>query len=526
MSKTTKAESENSSQLGYPELQDADFVYKALLGYGMFSHNLPPCFSSEAFFEHIRDKEVKKKPHCPVQYWELRHTNVPRGIGIPHPESYTHLCQTIKKYWHEINQHIGKVHPKKSFVHVRKITSDVFDSPHIFEMSGLDYGASKHEIQDRLQEYSVDAEYKVDADIAQCFPSIYSHSIEWAICGKTATKSNINQSPGQGLLEKCGKSLDEAIRCIKDNETNGLLIGPHTSNIVSEIILVQVDREMADKGHQSYVRYIDDYHFYAKDRENAEQFLRDLVNILKRYDLALNSAKVKITELPESIEETWINELKRFVFNKEEYTFGRIGNYLDAALHWAQKDGISSRIRWAMAKIAKIQLNARARRLYIQRAFHLCLCHPYLTPCIEKYVINKFYDPEESKGVFCRFVECLLDKGVKKNYASCVGFAFYFARKYDLSLKKENIPAVIEKLGDMRDCIALLLAMKYFNYANDNDSVSALTKKIKDGLNFEDKRAREQYWLLILEAFPELLNKKDDFLIDLKNNRISFLKWD
>lgn len=41
-------------------------------------------------------------------------------------------------------------------------------------------------------------------------------------------------------------------------ETHGILIGPHSSNILSEIILTVVDRKLYEK-HYRYVRAIDDY---------------------------------------------------------------------------------------------------------------------------------------------------------------------------------------------------------------------------------------------------------------------------
>ena len=42
------------SKLGYPDLNDPDFVFEALLGYGMFAERIPPCFTSENLLDYAK----------------------------------------------------------------------------------------------------------------------------------------------------------------------------------------------------------------------------------------------------------------------------------------------------------------------------------------------------------------------------------------------------------------------------------------------------------------------------------------
>ncbi len=42
-------------------------------------------------------------------------------------------------------------------------------------------------------------------------------------------------------LPLAGNLLDKATHSVRDAQTNGLLIGPHTSNIISELILTSVN---------------------------------------------------------------------------------------------------------------------------------------------------------------------------------------------------------------------------------------------------------------------------------------------
>ena len=78
---------------------------------------------------------------------------------------------------------------------------------------------------------------------------------------------------------------------VKHGETHGLLIGPHVSNLLSEIILVKIDKILYDKGWR-YIRNIDDYTCYVSTYEDGQLFLTELSEQLKAYDLTLNHKKL------------------------------------------------------------------------------------------------------------------------------------------------------------------------------------------------------------------------------------------
>lgn len=103
------------------------------------------------------------------------------------------------------------------------------------------------------------------------------------------------------LKDVWANDLDEHVRSLKDGETNGLLIGPHASNIISEIILTQVDIALQNKGFAKVIRNIDDYTFYATSELDAQNFLRVLTTELKKYELQLNAKKTTITPYIDNI---------------------------------------------------------------------------------------------------------------------------------------------------------------------------------------------------------------------------------
>ncbi len=199
-----------TANLAYPDLTDSQYVFNALLGYGMFSEKLPPCFDSSMFLEFMNknmtafeslSEESKSKgtpnpqgaPSKPkherhrnyIKFSSIGHTHVPREMGVPHPYTYFLLCEHIKKNWDNINSHIGKgLSNKINYCHVRKIKN----KPFIFEMnykSGDKYNEEELEIK-----YKLEAKYVVSTDISKFFASIYSHSIPWAIDTRKNSKNN------------------------------------------------------------------------------------------------------------------------------------------------------------------------------------------------------------------------------------------------------------------------------------------------------------------------------------------------
>lgn len=48
-------------KIAYPDLLDPDYVYDALLGYGMFAEKIPPCFSSLDLLNFTKNNSLPSK---------------------------------------------------------------------------------------------------------------------------------------------------------------------------------------------------------------------------------------------------------------------------------------------------------------------------------------------------------------------------------------------------------------------------------------------------------------------------------
>ncbi len=292
-----------------PSRLNENEVYEKLLDYGMFPEKLASIFTSEKFGKWARKHGItlyQKKAFSNVTFHLTRNNNAPRILNIPHPIPYFRLCKQIKENWDKIAQRIGEVDDYTN-------RSMIIPKPNNLSkrlVSMLSYDRNKDE-KFLILEKSFKAKYFVHADIANCYPSIYSHSIPWALVGKQEAKDK--------MLDKTKwyNKLDVAIRGVQRNETVGLPIGPDTSSIISELVLSRVDLALS---RYKYFRFIDDFKCYCNSKEEADNFIKNLSKELEEYHLRLNQKKTEIIELPKTIEEDWVRDLKAYAnkFLKEE----------------------------------------------------------------------------------------------------------------------------------------------------------------------------------------------------------------
>jgi len=146
----------------------------------------------------------------------------------------------------------------------------------------------------------------VKADIKNFYPSIYTHSIAWALHGKSKVRKNIHN------YKLLGNRLDKLFQNANDGVTNGLPIGPVVSDIAAEIIAAAVDRELTRRlkmgGIQcEAVRFKDDYRILVKSDGDARSVIKALQSSMKEFNLELSDEKTKIALLPTGLFREWVS---------------------------------------------------------------------------------------------------------------------------------------------------------------------------------------------------------------------------
>ena len=130
--------------------------------------------------------------------------------------------------------------------------------------------------------------YKLYLDISNFFHSIYTHTISWEV---NENKKDIFDN------------LDMLMRTQNNNETKGIIIGPYSSGLFSEIIMSKIDRKMLDfiknnKFDVSYVRYVDDIEMYSDNKIELDKCLSKIERELLKYKLDVNHSKTSVCEFP------------------------------------------------------------------------------------------------------------------------------------------------------------------------------------------------------------------------------------
>lgn len=140
--------------------------------------------------------------------------------------------------------------------------------------------------------------YLARVDISNCFDSIYTHSISWAVNGKELVKANLSKTKAKVL--SMPDEFDSLMQKANYAETNGIPIGPEVSRVFSEVILERIDLDVEIclrkdglySGLQYDIRrYVDDYFIFYDSAETYNKIKKTLIRSLALYNLSLNDSK-------------------------------------------------------------------------------------------------------------------------------------------------------------------------------------------------------------------------------------------
>lgn len=498
--------SNNKKYSAFSDELSSEHIYVGLLGHGLFGDKLPPVFTSEEFCDYCLNNHpgFPKEEMGYVFYESMRNINVPRPLGIPNPVAYHLLCKVISDNWDKLQSYFrtqtDNQNHKVSRIHIRKLSG----LKKIFEMNYNNWEIDGSPEPDLL----IGMRYMVHADISNCFPSIYTHSLSWALVGKEVAKQTQKDS------SKWYNMLDFYARNMKRGETHGFLIGPHASNLLSEIILTKVDKDLYDKGFR-FVRNIDDYICYTQSYEKAQDFLINLSSCLRDFDLALNHKKTSISELPVASSEQWVRKINTFssLNMKDEMNYKDVKAYLDLALELMTHNSNNSAVlKYAIKVLAKKKITSNGKHYLVKTIFHLCIIYPYLIPMLEEFV---FIPYAVSGDTIEQISQLLYDEGLLAQNYETVSFSIYFAIKYNSKLEGISF----DRIKNTNNAICLLMAYIYANRTGDKTDVKLYQNYAEELAGNKD--SFDSFWIFVYECVSK--SNLRDYWKELKNNGITFV---
>ena len=186
-------------------IPDKGYVYNGLLRYNylpMVKENLDeiaPVFSTYEFTPEVADifvqrGEFRREGYDQIEYRVTRFNNVTRLMHVPHPFPYAWLCKHISENWNNLKHICDNTESQIKPARHNDDRLVILGEYELLE-SGRVVIMQKDRFPDTIMsklEISTGNRYKVTADIASCFPSIYTHSIPWALIGHEESKSELH----------------------------------------------------------------------------------------------------------------------------------------------------------------------------------------------------------------------------------------------------------------------------------------------------------------------------------------------
>ena len=215
-----------------------------------------------------------------------------RMFQLIHPAIYVDLVNLITETenWKLI------INRFKEFKSNEKIVccSDIVES----SSKTKDQGASIVNWWNNVEQKSIELSLKYNwigiTDITDCYGSIYTHSIAWALHGISTAKINRKET----LI---GNTIDKKIRNMTYGQTNGIPQGSSLMDFIAEIILGYGDlllTEILEKEKiedYTILRYRDDYRIFTKDESTLNKILKLLSENLSTLNFKMNTQKTTIS---------------------------------------------------------------------------------------------------------------------------------------------------------------------------------------------------------------------------------------
>ncbi|KAA9234323.1 RNA-directed DNA polymerase [Aerococcus mictus] len=278
--------------------------------------HLPPYFTFEEVISKannkLRKSKLKEFEDSKIKIDDLPDVNYTlfankngkyswRPLTLIHPLAYVDLINLIckKDNWNSIVKILRN--SKLENIKCMSIPLKALKSQQQSKETILNWWRNMEQTQIAL---SLKYESMLYTDITDCYSSIYTHSIEWAIDGKDSAKENRKiKGKNKGL----GRKIDIKLSKMQFGQTNGIPQGSVLMDVIAEIVLAAIDVELESeinkyfrdtKSVNSYriLRYRDDYKVFVNNRQDAEQILKILTQVLMPWNFKLSERKTSFSD--------------------------------------------------------------------------------------------------------------------------------------------------------------------------------------------------------------------------------------
>ena len=439
-----------------------------------------------------------------------------RPLQIINPVIYVYLVKEIteESNWELIVERF------KEFSANEKITC--YSLPHINHTLQADTADTIMNWWEDIEQQSIslamDYNYLIVTDISECYASIYTHSITWAMCGKSIAKEKI-QNKQRKLTDidekryKLGDDIDEILRAMSYNQTNGIPQGSVIMDFIAEMVLGYVDLELSERllkepisGDYKILRYRDDYRIFGESQEDVVKIAKALTEELSNLNLKLNTQKTLLTQdiICGSIKPDKLyyitRDFKRLEESNTPYTLQK---HLLRINHLAQKYPNSGSLQKAMDNFFKRICNGEKLDLFKEAdSFEVLISIAtniaYNNPKVYKQfvgIVGKILSYEDDRSNKDKIIQKIIDKF---NQLPNVGYMELWLQR--LTIKESRRKGFSDKLCKYaagESTVIWDIGWLKQNFKKIVESVSFIDEdeinKLPDSIEYEEIEAFNRY---------------------------------
>lgn len=456
-----------------------------------------------------------------------------RFLQIPNPKHFSILSEKIVSRWADYQVIYNLSDFSQSYPILETSTE---------KRSVSTFSKSVAEFRNSLLKTSIDKLIEVRVDISKFYPTIYTHSIAWALLGKEKAKhyfkekdnleTLIASGDSDAQLYKYAESVDMALRACQERQSVGIPIGPDTSHIIAELVTCRIDNilktRLSSIGLKA-CRYYDDYYLYVSTKDEADKVLKSLQLILSEFQLEINEAKVKIREFPFAFEDEFTTSLHTFDFKKTNQT-NSIKHYF--SLIWAFAERNPKKTDWIFKyslrifEFSTVVIQKKSWKVFEDLLIKTALIEPAILDILTRiYITYSSYLDFDSKEKLKRLINVTIKEHCPVKHHFEIAWALWIAKTFEIEIEEQSANNIIDT-GDSISNLILLDLINNSTLVNGHPKVSDIEAELKDDILMSENwllayEGVKKGWLTPIEA--NLLDNNLFFKI-LKDKNVEFYK--
>ncbi|WP_386822229.1 RNA-directed DNA polymerase [Lysobacter brunescens] len=474
-------------------------LFDDLLSRGYFPIQLPPGFTTSSFSDKRDEYEDDWPANIPMTMAERfsvpRSSYYRRNTAILNPIGFYHLAKKVSRYWNEINEHYEKSTSSRSIPSLggtlRAIKLTKFS-----------------ELQEDKVTSSAGFRFALVTDISSFFPTIYTHSIPWAIHSKAIAKANRQRTD-----EFFGNWIDVRCQTTQDGQTIGLPIGPDTSHIIAETIGVAIDLEVESSlgAKPAGFRYVDDFYLFFNERSDAERALAAIIKAAGIFELQINPAKTRIVEVQDIVEDSWKFSVKKLrIGPKRRAQRNDLHHYFEVLLSLERRFKDESIVKYGLKQLSSMIVKKPNWDVLEAYLYKCGYGFPNTIQIIAHFLATyQFHGYDIDHEAVTRFCNNLLLSCAASDHHGEVAWLLWISKELGVTLTDAAVLEVA-KMGSPA-CTLVLLDLHYSGLAPKEVPIEYLEP------HANSTALKGQSWLLAYEAGRRNW---------LGNRRISYIRND